>query len=298
MTGSTDFRTRYGPWALVAGASEGLGAAFAAALASRGCDLVLVARRQAPLSATAERLRAAHGVRVRALALDLGRDEHLERLLDETSTLDLGSLLYNAAASRIGAFLDGDVAEHLRELDVNCRAPLKLAHGIGSRLAARGRGGVVLISSLAGFVGSPLVAHYAATKAWSIALGEALWEELGASGVDVLVSVVGMTRTPRFEASRPRPAGRLAPAVLEPEAVAEESLASLGRRPLVVVGRGNRWAAFWMRRLLPRRAAVRAMGGATRRVYPQHSERPVPPAASEPAPAETDNTRPDRQHET
>src|SRR4051812_24625266 len=181
---------RYGPWAVVAGASEGIGAAFATALAARGIDLVLVARRPEPLEALAARL----PVQTVTVAADLA--DGVEPVLAATAGLDVGLVVCNAAYSPIGPFLDSDPADTARALALNCAVPLALARGYLPAMAARGRGGFVLMSSLAGMQGSPGLTAYAATKAFGAVLAEGLWDELRAHGVDVVTAVAGAVATP------------------------------------------------------------------------------------------------------
>jgi uncharacterized protein len=261
---SRAFEHRYGPWALVAGASEGLGAAFAEALAARGLHLVLVARREAPLEALAARIRGAHRVEARVAALDLGAPSLLEDIRAATLGLDVGLVVYNAAASLIGGFLEQPLSDKLRVLDVNCRGPLVLADELGRSMAARGRGGILLMGSMAANQGSALIATYAATKAFDLVLAESLWDELREVGVDVLACRAGATRTPGYE--RSKPATEAGP-VMDPAVVVEEALSALGRAPSMVPGALNRAAAFLMGRVMPRRAAVVTMGKATRKMY-------------------------------
>jgi short-subunit dehydrogenase len=257
------FRERYGPWALVAGASAGLGAAFARLLAARGLNLLLVARRADALGRLAAELRGAHGIDVRAEALDLARADLVPAVERAAAGLELGLLVYNAAHSAIGPFLDRPLEEHLRVVDVNCRGPLALSHLLGGAMSRRGRGGIVLMSSLAASQGNPLLASYAASKAFELVLAEGLWEELGDRGVDVVACRAGATRTAGWEASRPRAEVPL----LEAEVVARAALDALGRGPSAVPGALNRVAAFAFARLLPRRTSIRIMGRATRRLY-------------------------------
>lgn len=261
------FVRRFGPWALVAGASEGIGAAFAQGLARRGLDLVLVARRVQPLAVTASRMRAEHGVQVREVVCDLGRPDRLADLFRATADCEVGLLVYNAALAPIGPFFRLSVEEHLAILELNCRTPLQLAHHFGQAMAARGRGGILLMSSLSGLQGTPLVAHYAATRAYNLVLAEGLWEELESQGVAVLASCAGRTRTPGYEASRPARPPLFLPPVLEPELVAEESLQALGRRPSLIPGQLNRLTSSVISRLLPRRWSVKLTGRAMRRMY-------------------------------
>ena len=257
------FAERYGPWALVAGASAGLGASFARALAARGLNLVLLARRLEVLEALGAALRERHGVEVRARAVDLARPDLRDAVEEAAAGIDVGLLVYNAAHSAIGPFLDARLEEHLRVLDVNCRGPLVLAHALGARMAHRGHGGILLMSSISGSQGGPLLASYAASKAFDGVLAEGLWEELRARGVDVVACRAGATRTPGYAASRPKATVSL----MEPDAVAERALEGLGRGPSVVPGAVNRLASFAFERLLPRRAAIRVMARAARRLY-------------------------------
>jgi uncharacterized protein len=257
------FRERYGPWALVAGASAGLGEAFARALAARGLHLLLLARRQAELEALAANIRTEHGVEVRINAIDLALPTLSERVERLAEGADVGLLVYNAAFSVIGPFVDHPLEDQLRVIDVNCRGPVILAHRLGNAMARRGRGGIVLMTSLAASQGGPLLASYAASKAFNLVLAEGLWAELGARGVDVVGCRAGATRTPGYHSSHPKKSIRL----MEAERVVEKALSALGRRPSVVPGALNALAAFVLGRVLPRRTAIRIMGRATHQLY-------------------------------
>jgi short-subunit dehydrogenase len=257
---------QYGPWALIAGASVGLGAEFARQLAAQGLHLVLVARRTGPLEAHARAVAAEFGVQTRTVSFDLA-DPDVARVLGErTSDIEVGLLVYNAAFSPIARHLEQDLADKVRVIDVNCRAPLFLVHAFGKPMVARRRGGIILMSSMAGLQGSALIATYAATKAYNRVLGEGLWDELREHGVDVLAFCAGATRTPNYEASRPKKTNFLS-APMEPTTVVSQALAALGKRPSAIAGRTNRITGFVMSRLLPRRVAVETMGKAMRSMY-------------------------------
>jgi short-subunit dehydrogenase len=260
-----EFRARYGPWAVVAGASEGIGRAFAHALAARGVDLILIARRVGPLEAEAHLLRRRHRVQVVAAPLDLGRPDLADAYARAVGGRDVGLLIYNACASTIAPFVETPLAEQLAVVDVNCRGLLVLTSITAPRLSARGQGGMVLMSSLSGFAGTALLASYAASKAFTTVLGETLWTELHPRGVDVLVCAAGATSTPTFE--QRTPADKRAQVYpLAPEAVAEGALANLARGPLFIPGAVNR-LAHGASRLFSRRAVTRFMSANTRKLY-------------------------------
>ncbi len=189
-----DFRTRYGGWAVVAGASEGLGAAFATELAKRGVHLVLVARRADALRAVGDRLRQDHGIEVRILVLDLVSPSLAEALSNATADLELGVIVYNAAFVPVANFLEleDDALDQL--MRVNVQGPLTFLRALLPPMRERGRGAVVLMSSLAGMQGAPRLAAYVASKAFNTVLAEGLWYELREQGIDVLVHARGDVR--------------------------------------------------------------------------------------------------------
>lgn len=256
---SQQFLTRYGPWAAVAGASEGLGAAFADALAARGLNLMLLARRIELLDAVAKRIRNERGVEVRTLAMDVSAPDVAAALTRASAGLEIGLFVYNAAFSPIGRFFDVPEEELLRVVDVNVRAPIVFLRCLVPAMIARRRGAVVLMSSLAGLQGAPRIATYAASKAFNTILAEGLWSELRQNGIDVVASCAGAIRTPGYAES----SSHDAPGTLDPSDVAEQTLAALAHGPRVVPGLLNKLASVLTGRLLTRRGAVRLMSANT-----------------------------------
>lgn len=253
------FVARYGRWALIAGASEGLGASYARALASRGMDLVLVARRSGPLDTLAQEVREAHGTEVRCVAGDLASAEFLDTLAAACSELDLGLVICNAAQAPIGDFVSRDRDDLLRVVDVNVRAPMVLLRELLPAMKARGRGAAIIMTSLTGGLGTARIASYAASKAFLRILGESLWYEMKDCGVDVLACICGAVRTPGYSTA----AGRDAPGTLEADVVVERALRALGRGPVVMPGFVNRVAMLFMTRVLPRRMAIGILARST-----------------------------------
>jgi short-subunit dehydrogenase len=251
----------------------GLGAEYARQIAARGLNLVLVAWPADGLEEVARELENRYGVETRCIVLDLADRTATLGLAETTEDLEIGLVVYNAAFSLVGAFQQQDLQEKLRSVDVNCSGPLILAHAFAGPMIQRGRGGIILMSSLSAFHGTTLVAAYAATKAFNLTLGESLWAEFRPSGVDVLVVCPGATRTPGWEQSRARAQGLLSPPVMEPAPVVSEALEALGRRPLVIAGRANRVSGFLLNRLLSRRGAAALLARSMRRIYP-HFEKP------------------------
>lgn len=250
---SSRTKERYGPWAIVTGASDGIGRAFAERLARDGLDLVLVARRREVLETLAAELSRREGIATRVLPLDLSRTDELARLERETASLDVGLLVAAAGFGTSGSFVDGPIERELALLDVNCRAVLVLAHAFGRRFSQRGRGGLVLMSSLLAFQGVPLAAHYAASKAYVQSLAEGLRLELAPAGVDVVACAPGPVAS-GFAAV----ADMQMSFALDPASVPKPTLAALGRRTTVRPG--------WLSKLLeaslklPRWARVRILG--------------------------------------
>jgi uncharacterized protein len=255
-------RARYGPWALVTGASDGIGRAFAVHLAEAGVNLILAARRRDVLETLSAELTQQHGIDARVVAVDLGRPEGVTALLAEAGTRDVGLLVASAGFGTSGTFIEGDLASELEMIDVNCRAVAVLAHTFGRRFAERGRGGMVLMSSLVAFQGVPRAANYAATKAYVQSLAEGLRIELAPRGVDVLASAPGPVNS-GFAAR----ASMTMSFAQTPVDVARSTLSALGRwgtvRPGVLAK-----LLEWSLALLPRWGRVRmmavVMGGMTK----------------------------------
>lgn len=262
-----NFSQRYGSWAIVAGASEGLGAEYAKELAARGLNLILIARRDELLKPLAAKLSETYKVRIKPLVLDLCSPDAAEQIVQFAMDLEIGLLVYNAAFSAVGPFLERSMNEHMREIHTNIHAPFKLVYLLGQRLLARGYGGIVLMSSLSAFQGSAYISTYAATKAFNIVLAESLWEEWRMNGVDVLVCVSGAVKTPNYISSQPTKTGGLGDMTMTPDEVVSVALEALGKQPYVIPGRMNRVASFVMRHLLPRKIAIKFMGKTLREMY-------------------------------
>lgn len=259
---SDAFRARYGPWAAVLGAGQGIGLAFVREIARRGLGVVAVDRDGQGARTGADAARA-EGAPAEDRAIDLAADDAAARLRELEAARAPGLVVVPAAVSLVGPFLDTPLYRHLEAVQVNCAGALRACHVLGEGLAGRGRGGLVLLSSLAGFQGTGFVATYAATKAFDLALAEALWWELGPRGVDVLAVAPGSTDTPGFLAHGPR-VDRAA--LASAEEVAREGLDALGRGPLVIPGEANRRVRAALA-ALPRDEAVRLVSEQTRRMY-------------------------------
>ena len=262
------FRTRYGPVALVAGCAQGIGLAFATALAKRGLDLVLVDQREDLLPGVAAELERAHGITAHAVVLDVGERRAGERFAELAAQHEIGLGIANAAIGGVGPFLAEPLDAHRARLAVNCGGALSLCHALAPPMLARGRGGLILLSSMAGLQGTGGVASYSATKAFDLALAEALWYELRPGGVDVVAVLPGSTDTPGMRSSTPR-ADRVV--YMSAEQVAEEGLDALGHTPRHVCGEDNRKASEALAKL-PLEQLLQVMGDQMARLY----EKPDP----------------------
>jgi len=250
-TSQTDI-TKYGPWAVIAGGSEGVGAAFAELLAQAGINLLLVARKPGPLEETAAAARR-HGIEARTLAADLTAVEGVQSVIDAVRDVEVGLLILNAGAdSNAAPFLDADLAQVSRLLELNVLTPLHLIHHFGHAMRERRRGGILLVGSLAGDLGTSHHAVYGGAKAFGRIFAEGLWLELREYDVHVLDLVLGVTRTPamqRLGLDFDLPGIN----VSEPIDVAREGLTHLPHGPIRVAGGNDAGAAF---RADPDRAKV------------------------------------------
>jgi short-subunit dehydrogenase len=256
----TDFAEKYGKWAVIAGASEGVGASLADQLASRGLDLVLIARNEELLNQVADRARERHGAQVRPLVQDLTDADISERVADATDGLEVGLVVYNAgAANRTTEFLEEDYDYSLRQIKLACIGPVALAHHFAPMMRDRGRGGIVLVGSLACLAGAAHIAVYSAVKAFNVNLAEGLWSELQPHGVDVCCTPLGTTYTEAME--------RLG-VEYDPDRdmladdAAREIIDNIGNGPTFVVGDVNRTMASYVW-TVDRRTLVQMMSAAS-----------------------------------
>lgn len=226
----TIFREKYGPWALIAGGSEGIGFAYAERLAAEGCNLILLGRRQQALDEAAQRLSS---VEVETHAVDLTRPIDRDWLTALVERREIGLLIYNAGATH-GAelFLDAPLDNALNLVALNCSGPLTFCHVLGDKMRSRGRGGILLMSSMSGLAGGAYIAGYCASKAFDITLAEALWQELRVEGIDVVCVVAGATRTPAMARSGIDLDNN--DAVRDADEVARDGLAALANGPVFV----------------------------------------------------------------
>jgi short-subunit dehydrogenase len=191
------FAERYGPWAVVAGASEGVGEGFARAIAARGINVVLLARRQNVLDEVAASIHRDTGVEVRPVAIDLATDDAMRELVAATADLEVGLIMYCAGADpNYTYFLDQSIDTAKAMVHRNCVVPLEMCHHFAPPMRERGHGGIILVGSGAGLIGAPYMVTYGATKAFDMVLAESLWAELHGDGVDVLGLILALTDTP------------------------------------------------------------------------------------------------------
>lgn len=269
-------KQRFGPWALVTGASSGIGRALATQLAASGINLILAARRLSILDEVGHDLAQRHRIQYRSVRVDLAEPDFLTTLIHATNTLDVGLVVSNAGDMNLGEFLATPHDALLGELRVNTQAHLSLTHHFGQSLTRRGRGGILLVSSVAGIQGVPYIANYAASKSYVLSLGEAVHRELSGRGVHVTVLVPGATATAmtaRFGADKTA-MGRL---MMPADACAAQGLAALAaNRAVHISGRMNRATVA----LTPRRTRIRMFGAMNRSMANQVTTASDPEAPS------------------
>ncbi|HET9138239.1 SDR family NAD(P)-dependent oxidoreductase, partial [Actinophytocola sp.] len=246
----------YGSWAVITGASSGIGRAFAEHCAAEGLNLVLAARSTDRLTELGRDLTRTHGIEHRVVTVDLSHADGAAELLAACQDLDVGLLVSNAGNGNPGHFLDQDLPDLHQRLILNTTTHLDLAHGFGRRFVHRGRGAMVLVSALGALHGLPNMAHESAAKSYVLNLGEALHHELKPAGVKVTVMLPGNVDTPiidRYGLDRTSlPIRPLPPAT----AVRQTLHALHAGHPTIVPDRRLRL----LTRLTPRRISIRMNG--------------------------------------
>ncbi|MBE0647456.1 MAG: SDR family NAD(P)-dependent oxidoreductase [Bacteroidales bacterium] len=261
------FKERYGKWALIAGAAEGIGEGFSIQLARVGMNIVMVDNNLEAMRRLADRIIGEMQVEVRQIHLDLSFQEASGFVFQATEDLDCRLLIYVSAYSKVKPFLSSSPAELDSYLMLNNRTPIHLVYGFAGRLQAKERsGGIILISSLAGLLGPPLVAPYAATKGFLIRLAESLAAEFKPLSIDITVCCAGLTSTPTFLENTPeKTRNKVKP--MDPEKVAEYAVRHLGRKAVCIPGWRNRMSFFLLLRLLPRALSLKIMGKTMKKMY-------------------------------
>jgi uncharacterized protein len=255
---------QYGPWALIAGGSEGVGVSFAHKLAAAGIHLVLVARKLELLEVLAGEVRDRYGREVRTLSVDLTAPDALDRVRAITDDIEVGCLVYNAGAdNKAREFLDRKPDELLRVIALNVVGQTVFAHHFGNKMRERRRGGIILVGSLLGYAGGGTMTMYAATKAFSHTLAKGLWFELKPYNVHVLGLVLSATRTPAYE----RGVGKTPASIQldEPDVVAQDGLDQLPHGPIWVPRSAAAFAAHL--KTLPEDQAVMLVSANAKGIY-------------------------------
>lgn len=257
------FAEQYGPWAVIAGGSEGIGASFARKIAAHGVNLVLIARKPQPLEEVAHQIGANSKVQVRTLSIDLTRPDLLESVRKITDDIEVGLLIYNAGAeTRMMPFVEAPFEGVQHIIRLNVIGTTTLCHHFAPAMRNRRRGGIILVGSMAGFAGSATIAAYSASKAFVQMFGESLWYELRPYDVNVLSLIVSSTRTPAMARmgldfdSAPQ-------TVMDPDDVAQEGLDNLANGPTWVPGAHNRQAMEMMCRPSRREVTEMMSAGST-----------------------------------
>jgi short-subunit dehydrogenase len=223
---------KYGPWALIIGGSEGIGAAFARKLAAEKFNVVIVARKQAPLDELAAEIRETTGVEVRSVSVDLSTDDALSKVRQATDDIEIGFFIFNAGANSIrGDFFDLDPAVYRAVIQINVTAQVEFTRHYGKLMSERGHGGIILAGSSSNFLGAATLAPYTAAKSFSRIFTESLWAECKPKNIDVLHMCVGFTGTPAMQRL-----GYDLSTAQSPEEVAQLSLDNIENGPLLILG--------------------------------------------------------------
>jgi short-subunit dehydrogenase len=258
-----DFYEKYGEWALVTGASSGIGLEFAKQTAAKGLNVVLVARRKGRLEKIAKQIEAANSVQTRIVVADLTEAAGISAVIEETQDLMVGLLVNNAGREDSGHFLKTPVEIALNTIDLNVKAPLQLTHHFARLMRERNKGGLIFMSSIVAFQGVPYIANYAATKAYDLAFAEGVAAELKQSNIDVTAVTPGFTRSElspdfNFDGLPFKP--------MAPEIVVSQAIQSLGRSRISVPGIINKFLFASGKYIQPRWLNTKLFGNVFSRV--------------------------------
>lgn len=250
MEKNTAFKKTYGPWGLVTGGNSGIGKEIAYQLASRGLDLILVARDFRRLRKQEDFLKKEFGIKVVSVQADLSNKEGIREVIDASRPYEVGFLVLSAGLENNGSFIKNDVEKEIQLVELNIISTIKLTHHFSQNMALRSRGGILLVSSLTGHMPSPYFANYGATKSYVLQFGISLHAELLANGVDVSVLSPGLTKTPMAEnMGKDIDWSQTPMKFMEASEVAEEAINQFGKKISIIPGSANKILAFIMKRI-------------------------------------------------
>lgn len=259
---SKSFLEKYGTWAVITGASSGIGVEFAKQIAAKGLNVVLVARRKARLDNLAKELEAQYNIKTKAVECDVAQDGFQNIILDATKDLDVGLLVNNAGINCEGLFFRGDLARNQQMIQVNMKAPFTLAYVFAKQFADKGNGGIIFTSSLSAFNAHPYLTHYAATKAYILSLAEGMNYEFKSQNIDVIALCPGMTKSEMTKGMKD------SPILMEAQPVVQAAIDNLGKSAFVVPGFINKFQSFVNGRVLGRISARNFSGALLERILP------------------------------
>jgi len=263
----TEFKKKYGDWAILIGAAEGIGEAYAIQLASQSFNLIMLDKNEASLIALSEKLIKKYSIQIKNLHLDLIDPNVTELVIQTITDLKCRLLIYNAAFSVIKKFTDHSNEELETYLQVNITSQLKIVHSFSNYLKEKKQnGGILLMSSLAGLLGMQFITPYAASKAFTWNLAEGLSHELKPYNINVCACIAGATLSQTYLNTNPK-YGMIKPQLQKPEVVAKNALAKLGKKAFFISGISNRVNYFILTRLLPRKMAAQIANRTIKKMY-------------------------------
>ena len=259
----TKFISKYGEWALVTGASKGIGLEFSRQIAANELNVVLVARSESSLKQLSSSIESDYPVKTRIVVADLTEGDGIARLLEATADLDVGLLVNNAGREDSGPFLQIPIDDAIKTIDLNIKVPLQLTQHFAAKMQARGKGGILIMSSIVAFQGVPNIANYAASKAYDLVFAEGIAAELESSNIDVLSVNPGFTKS-EFSPDIDFDGLPLKP--MSADAVVKAALKDLGKSRVSVPGWVNKFLYYSGKYLQSRRVNTMAFGHVFHRV--------------------------------
>jgi short-subunit dehydrogenase len=266
-----NFAEKYGPWAVIAGASEGTGRAFAHRVAAEGLNCILIARREAPLQALSQQLQSQYGNDCLSIAMDLAAEDAVDRITAAVGDREVGLYISNAGADPYGSrFLDTGIDDWVGLINRNVHTVVRCCHHFARQMRERKRGGIVLVGSGSCYGGASHMAVYAGAKAFDLCFGEGLWTELRPYGVDVLNLILGRTDTPAFRELLTEKGLPVPEDLASPEDVAAVGLERLPHGPVHNWGQDDDEAGFAPTSAATRRTRIQFIDAATKDVFGDH----------------------------